>query len=156
MTTKIRPSRRGNFEKTGARLAELGIKFLGYDHHQGTYVLDGPTAEQVAAAAADPLIDVETDSTPKPRRTGPVWASRDRPVDLTVMGARLRRLRIDAGLDLATAASLTAGAVTAEAIDRIEQTGDCDLRSLIALVDVYAASIDQIVGRSVISGSRRR
>lgn len=155
MTLKLRPSRRGNFDKTGARLAELGIRFSGYDHRTSCYVgIKIPSGvEQVVRA--DPLIDVEDDAAPKPIRSGPVWGRSSPALDLGEIGARLRQLRELAGLDLAAAATLV-GEVSAEAIDRIERTGQCEARTLILLADIYAASLDQIAGRTVIRGSRRR
>ena len=157
MTIKIRPSRRGNFSKTGDRLAELGIPVVGYDHHQSCYVGIVIPPELDAVVRADPLIDVETDVMPEVRRSGPVWSSPDRTGgDLTDVGERLQRLRLAAGLDLAAAAGRTEGALSVEAIEQVERTGQCDLASLIVLADLYATSLDQLTGRTVIRGSRRR
>jgi hypothetical protein len=156
MTIRVRPSRRGNFERTGARLTELGIRYVGYDHSQGCYVdAEIPPALE-ATLRADPLIEVLSDDAPAQRRGGPIWGSKDSVLDLPELGERLRRLRQLAGLDLARAAALTKGVLSAEAIERMEQTGECDIRAMIVLADTYAASLDQIAGRTVLSGSRRR
>jgi hypothetical protein len=156
MAIKLRPSRRGNFTKTGDRLAELGIRFVGYDHHQQCYVGVEIPPELEAVVRTDPLIDVDADMAPAARRSGPVWSSNNIDMDLAEVGARLRRLRDDAGLDLEAASKLTAGALSADTIDEIERTGTCGLQSLIVLADLYATSIDHLAGRSVIRGSRRR
>jgi hypothetical protein len=156
MTIKIRPSRRGNFDVTGTRLTELGVAYTGYDHHQNCYVgvVIPPGLE--ATVASDPLIEVEADMPATPRKAGPVWSTARPGDDPTEIGRRLRRFRTDAGLDLAGAAALSGGQLSADAIDRIERTGACAVRDLIVLADVYAASLDHITGRSVIGGNRRR
>jgi hypothetical protein len=156
MALKLRPSRRGNFNMTGDRLVELGIPFIGYDHHASCYVIevDIPPALE-AVVRADPLIDVAVEGPPALRRSGPVWGSGSE-LDPVALGAKLRALRAKAGLELAGAAALTAGALSADAIDAIERTGDCTLQHVIALCDAYGASLDQLVGRTVIQGSRRR
>jgi len=141
---------------TGARLTELGVVYAGYDHYEDCYtgVVVPPGLE--AVLAADPLIEVEQAAAPRPRRAGPMWSSARADVELTEIGRRLRRFRTDAGLDLAAAAALSGGQLSAEAIDRIERTGACEVRDLIVLADIYAASLDHIAGRSVIGGNRRR
>jgi hypothetical protein len=155
MAIKLRPSRRGNFNKTGDRLAELGIPFVGYDHLQNCYLIEVELSPDLEAIVrSDPLIDVAGEEPPKLRRAGPVWAGGD--LDPADLGARLRQLRANAGLELATAAAMTGGILTADAIDAIERTGDCTLPHLIALADAYGASLDAIAGRTVIRGSRRR
>jgi hypothetical protein len=156
-TLKLRPSRRGNFDVTTARLRELGIGFSGYDHHRGCYddVVVPPGLE--AALAADPLIDVVTeDDAAGGRRGAPVWSSRNGVIDPKRLAQRLKKLRSDAGWDLATAAARSGGALSAEAIGHIERTGECDVRELIALADLYTASLDHIAARTVVRGSRRR
>ncbi len=156
MAIKLRPSRRGNFNMTGDRLVELGIPFIGYDHHVGCYVIEVEIPPELEAVVrADPLIDVVPDEPPARRRSGPVWGGGGE-LDPTALGAKLRALRAKTGLALAGAAALTAGALSADAIDAIERTGDCTLKHLIALCDAYGASLDQLVGRTVIHGSRRR
>jgi hypothetical protein len=154
---KIRPSRRGNFDSTGARLIELGIAFVGYDHHQNCYagVVIPPGLE--AALEADPLIEVVVEAAPEEgRRRGPRWATLGTDIDLAKTGSRLRKLRVDAGLELEAAASRSQGKLSAKAIDRIERTGQCDVRDLVVLADIYAASLDHITGRVVVGGNRRR
>jgi hypothetical protein len=155
MALKLRPSRRGNFNKTGDRLAELGIPFTGYDHHQNCYIGVEVPPELEAVVSADPLIEVVTDEGPKLRRSGPVWAS-SAEFDPEALGGRLRALRLKAGLELAGAAALTAGALSADAIDVIERTGACTLADLVTLSDAYGGSLDKLVGRLVIRGNRRR
>jgi hypothetical protein len=156
MAITIRPSRRGNFDVTGKRLAELGVTYVGYDHHTNSYVDVVIPPASKAALGTDPLIEVEWDSAPKPRKPPPAWSSPEARVDLTDVGAQLRRLRTDAGLDLETAAARTGGKVSPDTIGRIESTGNGELRDLIALVDLYGASLDKIAGRSVAKGDRRR
>ena len=155
MAIKLRPSRRGNFNKTGDRLVELGIPFVGYDHHQNCYLIEVEIPPDLEAIVrGDPLIDVVGEEPPKLRRSGPVWGGGD--LDSAELGARLRQVRASAGVDLAGAAAMTGGSLTADAIDAIERTGDCTLPHLIALADAYGASLDSIAGRTVIRGSRRR
>jgi hypothetical protein len=154
MTMKIRPSRRGNFDRTGARLAELGITAAGYDHRQNCYadVVIPPGVE--AVLAADPLIETVVDVAPEPRARKPDWSSAGAELDLTALGGRLRSLREEAGLDVKAAAAK--GKLTAKAIEKIETTGQCNVRDLIALADLYGASLDRIAGRTVVRGDRRR
>jgi len=156
MAIKIRPSRRGNFDVTGARLLELGVTFKGYDHHGSCYagIVIPPGLE--ATLSADPLIEVESDATPKPAVTVRVWSSPETGVNLTDVGLRLRKLRTDAGLDLPTAAALASGRLTPDRIDQIETAGNCELWELIALADIYGASLDRLADRSVAKGDRRR
>jgi hypothetical protein len=156
MTIKIRPSRRGNFDKTGARLAELGITCAGYDHRENCYADPVIPPGVEAKLGDDPLIEVVTESpSGGKRRGGPLWGSHDADIDLPAVGHRLRKLRLDLGLDLPTVAARAAVKLTAAAIEKIEQTGQCKLRDLIALADVYGASLDRIAGRHVVRGSRR-
>jgi len=156
MTIKIRPSRRGNFDKTGARLAELGIRCSGYDHHENCYADPVIPPGVEAQLANEPLIDVVTESQPPgKRRGGPHWGSHGPEIDLPAVGHRLHKLRLDLGLDLATVVARASVKLTAAAIEKIEQTGQCKLRELIALADVYGASLDRITGRHVVHGSRR-
>jgi hypothetical protein len=156
MAIKLRPSRRGNFNMTGDRLVALGIPFIGYDHHQNCYVVEVEIAPELEAVVrADPLIDVAADEPRAVRRSGPVWGGGGE-LDAVALGAKLRALRAKAGLELAGAAARTAGALSVETIDAIERTGDCTVKHLIALCDAYGASLDQLVGRTVIQGSRRR
>jgi hypothetical protein len=156
MTITIRPSRRGNFDVTGQRLAELGVRYSGYDHHANSYVDVVIPSGIEAALGADPLVEVEWDATVKPRKVPPAWSSPESGVDLTDVGARLRKLRVAAGWDLLTAAALTGDKVSADTIERIETTGNGELRDLIVLADLYGASIDRLAGRSVAHGDRRR
>jgi hypothetical protein len=156
MTIKIRPSRRGNFDKTGARLRELGITCAGYDHHENCYA-DPVIPPGIEAQLADePLIEVVTESVPAGRRrAGPAWDSHGEAIDVPAVGHRLHKLRLDLGLDLQTVVARASVKLTAAAIEKIEQTGQCKVRDLIALADVYGASLDRIAGRHVVRGSRR-
>ena len=141
---------------TGARLIELGVGFAGYDHYQNCYIGVVIPAGVEAALIADPLIEIEQDSAPAPRHAGPVWSSAQSDAGPLEMGRRLRKLRATAGLDIQTAAALSGGKLSAETIERIERTGICDVCELVALADLYAASLDHIAGRAVIGGNRRR
>lgn len=156
MTIKLRPSRRGNFDRTGARLRELGITVVGYDHHENCYsgAVIPPGIE--ATLAAEPLIDIVTDVVAEPRKRRPDWSSSGGEHDQPTLGARLRQLREEAGLDLKAAAAATKSKLTAKALDKIEQTGQCGARELVALADLYGASLDRICGRTVVRGDRRR
>ncbi len=155
MAFKIRPSRRGNFDLTAARLRELGVGFVGYDHRERCYVDVTISEDQLALAREDPLIEVELDAAPQPRRSGPLWSSSAPDPDLGEIGRRLLRLRTGAGLSLEQAAELVGGGLSADEIDDIERTGRCDARRLIALADLYGASLDHIAGRFVARGNRR-
>ena len=152
MAIKIRPSRRGNFDVTAARLIELGVTFKGYDHHASSYagIVIPPGLE--AVLAADPLIELESDATPKPAVAVRVWSSPESGVSLTDIGSRLHRLRTDAGLDLPAASALTGGKLTPDKIEQIEAAGNCEVWELIALADIYGASLDRLADRAVAKG----
>jgi hypothetical protein len=156
MTITIRPSRRGNFDKTGARLAELGVTYTGYDHHANCYAGVAIPPELEATLETDPLIEVERESAAKPRSPVRVWSSPESGIEPTEVGTRLRGLRTAAGLDLRSASALTGGKLSADKIGRIERTGNCDVKDLIALADLYGASLDKLTSRSVAKGDRRR
>ena len=152
---KIRP-RNVTFDVATARLRELGVTVTGYDHHESCYagVVIPPGVKD--ALSSDPLIEVEWDGVPKQPRATPVWSSALAATGMANMGMRLRETRTRAGLDLPAAARQTNGALSADAIERIEATGECDLRQLIVLADVYGVSLDKIAGRAVARGDRRR
>ena len=152
---KIRP-RDTTFDTASARLAELGVTFAGYDHREDCYagVMIPPSVE--AALKADALIEVEWDATPGRRKPARAWSSPRSGVNLKEVGIRLRELRSNAGFDLQDASAFTNGALSPDAINRVEDTGNCDARHLILLADLYGASLDKIAGRSVSRGDRRR
>ncbi|MBI3515734.1 MAG: helix-turn-helix domain-containing protein [Proteobacteria bacterium] len=154
MAIKIRP--RGNFDATRERLAALGVTFTGYNHRERCYVDVAIPPGVEAALGADPLIEVEAGPPPGSRQADRAWSSPASGVAPKDVGDRLRALRAGAGLDLQAAAALTGGALSPDAISRIEATGDCTVRELIVLADLYGASLDRIAGRSVARGDRRR
>src|SRR5262249_30096016 len=109
-----------------------------------------------AMLANDPLLEVVSDEVEPVRRGKPVWSSRAGVIAPSALGQALAELRREAGWDLAEAVARSKGTLTAETIERIERTGACDVRELIALADVYTASLDLIVDRTVVRGSRRQ
>jgi hypothetical protein len=154
MTIRIRP-RGVNFTAAGARLAELGITFGGYDHRENCYadLVIPPGVE--ADLLTDGRIEVERGAMPGLGKGARAWSSKGEP-DPKSMGAQLRALRTSAQLSLEAASARTGGAVSPARISRAERTGVCDIRHLIALADLYGASLDAIAGRSVARGDRRR
>src|SRR5260221_12772684 len=131
---KIRP-RGANFGLAGARLAELGVTYVGFDHRRNCYadVVIPPGVE--AVLSADPAIKIEWGTADDDRMPARAWSGTQREPDMREIGARLRALRIGAGLELEAAASLTGGQPSPAAVSQGEEAGDVDARPRILLAD---------------------